>query len=216
MDIAIIDLVVNQDAGFLLEGNPPKVSQIVNASSLPGVDAYSLLGYYVTAVRFPGVEVTGFTDSSTLASMLHKHQALTRQVVFSKVPHRDDEGLMYRHDLPLGDDVGLQLDGFPAKVAGITSSTFEKSVNVGQIVHCVSVPGRPDLVFQNGGFTGRRIHAYFVETAKIEDRQIVLKNPEPDAKIAAKKRLQQYDQSDPMDFGGFFGNWFRRQPGKRK
>jgi hypothetical protein len=216
----VVDLPVDDNScGLSFAGIPPQISAVLR--DFPSLQGHNVIGCYVTAFQMPGVEISGFADSKTLEQLLQLHQHVSpRRLVLSTHPPTcvSNQGLLYRHDLPGNQDLGITFDGFPAKVAAVDKlSVFSGRILPGQFVDSVVVPGSADLNFQSGGFTGHRVTQYIRETAKVAGRQIVIKDYP--INITAQPGYTEYDQSDPFDFGGFRGNWFRRQrttPSKKK
>lgn len=207
-----VDLEVDKASGLTFTGSPPKISAVLRDDPL-WQGQNSPVGCYVMALQLPGVEISGFRDASTLQQVLEGHLRVSNyRLVISTYPPTDsgDQGLLYRHDLPTDQDLGITFDGFPAKIATVDKlSLFYGRIVPGQFVEAVVVPGSADLKFESGGFTGHRVAQYLTETANVVGRRLVIANVPLNP--PNRPGYTKFDQSDPFDFGGFVGNWFRRQ-----
>jgi hypothetical protein len=224
----IIELPVNDSlGGFVVEGTPPKVTNIAPTMVEQFYPQWigkesQLIGCFVVAVQFQGVEVTGFTDANTVHQFLKLHQHVSpRRIVLSSQPNQSNTGtnsgvLLYRHDIPqnISKDLGIVFDGFPAQVKQVDkNSPFFGRIAPGQFVDRIIVPGRPDLMFASGGFTGYRVSQYLQETSNVsETRYIVMKQ---NAEAPSKKGFTDRDARNPFDLGGFRGFWLSRQRGDK-
>ena len=67
------------------------------------------------------------------------------------------------------------MSGFPPVISHV-GSFFEGRLFVGQTVEALSVPGKPVMNLNSGGFTGANVTKELERTAHIEGRQLTVKD----------------------------------------
>jgi hypothetical protein len=215
----VIDLIVGDGSGGLsYQGCPPRVTSSSPELALQNQHVAHFVGCYVVVVRLPDdLEISGFSDVAALLQVLGAHQSRARKLILSDTspPYICNHGLLYRYGLPMEVDLGLVLDGFPAKVVAVDKlSPFYGRILPDQYVESILVPGKDDLVFDCGGFTGHRVTQYLLDTANVAGRQIIVK----DSPIYPTEKLGYSDQEmrAAFDMAGFNWNWLRRLARSRR
>ena len=219
-DVVVVDLPLHQNSGLIFTGEPPRISQVTNSDhhKYTSSSVSSLVGYYFSSLKLPGLEVSQIADANQLRQLLAANQTVTRQVILTRqAPAAATTtdvwvGCLYRHDLPPGDlrDV-LALEGFPPRIQHVPSdSPLAGRLHPGQCVDAVVIPayqqdGDDDVVLtmQSTGFTASRVRAVLQETQHLVGRQLVVKDR------ADVLQTSTTGERGWFDLGTFGGGWFR-------
>jgi hypothetical protein len=215
----MVDLIVGDvSGGISYQGCPPRVTSATPEAALKNEHVAHFVGCYVVAVRLPDDrEISGFSDIAALLQVLGAHQSRARKLILSSTspPYICNHGFLYRYDLPMEVDLGLVLDGFPAKVVAVGKlSPFYGRILPDQYVESIRIPGKDDLVFDCGGFTGHRVTQYLLDTANVAGRQIVVK----DSPIYLTEKLGYSDREmrAAFDMSELNWNWLQRLARSRR
>lgn len=213
--VVVIDLPLHESCGFMVDGNPPRITQVV--SDVGGDDPkhhQHLVGYYVASLQLPGLTISNIADSNRLRQLIQSNVHLARRLTLTSHPPTTAAtnaavGCLYQHDLPVGStaELGLALHGFPPYIQSVSDrSPLAGKVHPGQTVDAVLVPGQQatHLTLQSGGFTAHRITSLLDESQKLTGRQLVVKD-----RADVMNTEPRGTSRGAFDAGDLLTNWFK-------
>ena len=184
--IYLVDIpagVSSIDADVTSTGNAAMVVSSISKDS--SVYGKLQVGHYIHGLIMPEIEIINLKDSKQLHELLVANLGVHRQLIVSAhtsyydrtVGETNPTGPLYKHNLPIGQDMGVSMSGFPPVIVQVLpTSPLSGRLHPGQTVVALIIPGQPTMNLAAGAFTGVKVQERLTATGGMEGRKLVVKD----------------------------------------
>lgn len=143
------------------------------------------VGHYIHALIMPEVEIIYFKESKTLYELIDVNIGVERKLVVSphtsyydpSIGETNPGGVLYKHNLPIGQDLGIYMSGFPPVITQVNpTSPLAGRAHPGQTVVALLIPGQATMNLAAGAFTGVKVQERLSATSGMDGRKLVVKD----------------------------------------